>query len=256
VPPGVTPSDTPIPVNTVPPPPPTTDTPTPDPTVVGTNSTAAVGSRVWLDLDQDGVQDPEEGNVVGVTVSLYGSDGTLIDTVVTDANGEYFFTGLPAGDYYIEFDLPTGFSVTAQNAGASDADDSDVNPDTGRTEVFTLAVNEKNPTLDAGLYIAPSALDVGLEPGRYLEPTSLDTIAEPARLPYSLFLPAIGRTQFKSPPTQLSQYAQMYAEIACLMISDLESHGQTVPSKRCIRKDAPFLFTFIFVQRFHASSLF
>ncbi len=49
-----------------------------------------IGNRVWRDSNSNGVQDPGEPPLAGVTVRLYlGS--VLIATAVTDANGEYYF---------------------------------------------------------------------------------------------------------------------------------------------------------------------
>ncbi|MCB9053529.1 MAG: hypothetical protein H6556_29170 [Lewinellaceae bacterium] len=52
-----------------------------------------IGDYVWVDTDQDGVQDPGETPIQGVTVGLY-KNGNLIATDVTDANGKYLFTSL------------------------------------------------------------------------------------------------------------------------------------------------------------------
>jgi len=212
--------------------PPTAPAPTdePDVPVTGSNATASVGSRVWLDANQNGIQDPGEGNILGVKVHLFTADGMFVATQITDANGEYLFTGLPAGEYYIEFELPEGFTVTAQNAGISDEIDNDVDPITGRTEVFTLIEGEQNPTLDIGLFMAPTALEFGTEPGQNLAPTALESISEPGmQFPVSLFLPLVGRNQFKNQPAPLDLFAQLYTEIACVMIADLEKYGQSVP---------------------------
>lgn len=51
-----------------------------------------VGNRVWQDNDSDGIQDPSEPPISGVTVGLYDSTGTLLATDATDANGLYYFT--------------------------------------------------------------------------------------------------------------------------------------------------------------------
>lgn len=50
-----------------------------------------IGNRVWLD-DGDGVQDPSEAPVSGVTVNLYDASNTLIATTTTDTNGRYVFS--------------------------------------------------------------------------------------------------------------------------------------------------------------------
>jgi len=49
-----------------------------------------------LDGDGDGIQDPSEGGIAGVTVILTLPDGSTM-TTVTDANGNYLFDDLPAG---------------------------------------------------------------------------------------------------------------------------------------------------------------
>ena len=56
-----------------------------------------IGNRVWLDANNNGVQDPGESPLVGVTVRLY-QGSTAIGTAVTDANGEYYFVGSTAPD--------------------------------------------------------------------------------------------------------------------------------------------------------------
>lgn len=51
-----------------------------------------LGNRIWEDTDEDGIQDPGEANLAGVVVGLYSNNGTLIDTVTSDANGNYLFS--------------------------------------------------------------------------------------------------------------------------------------------------------------------
>lgn len=51
-----------------------------------------IGDRVWRDLDQDGLQDPHEPPIPGVTVSLWGHG--RIAVAVTDAQGRFFFSSL------------------------------------------------------------------------------------------------------------------------------------------------------------------
>ena len=125
--------------------------------VAGSGSgSSAVGDRIWMDENKNGIQDPGELGVSGVTVNLYTSTGTLVATMQTDANGNYRFNGLDAGTYYIEFVLPNGVVVSPQNAGGDDATDSDIN-DTGRTGNFTLGVLDINLTVDGGVFIAPTS---------------------------------------------------------------------------------------------------
>ncbi|MBK9462530.1 MAG: carboxypeptidase regulatory-like domain-containing protein [Sphingobacteriales bacterium] len=63
--------------------------------------TGSIGDFVWNDLDGDGVQDPSETGLPGVTITLYDSNGDVIATTTTDSNGNYVFEGLPAGDYTV-----------------------------------------------------------------------------------------------------------------------------------------------------------
>jgi protocatechuate 3,4-dioxygenase beta subunit len=73
-------------------------------------ATAALGDRVWIDVDGDGAQDPDEVGVRGATVQLItaGSDGlfgTADDTVAasktTNDNGTYLFDNLAPGAYWV-----------------------------------------------------------------------------------------------------------------------------------------------------------
>ncbi|MCK5919795.1 MAG: hypothetical protein KAG66_02565, partial [Methylococcales bacterium] len=58
-----------------------------------------IGNRVWLDSDANGVQDPDEPPLAGITVQLFDTDGvTLLATAVTDANGEYYFSSAAGTD--------------------------------------------------------------------------------------------------------------------------------------------------------------
>ncbi len=121
---------------------------------------ASLGDYVWHDQNGDGVQDPGEPGVPGVTVTLYTGSGTVVSTTTTDANGEYRFDNLTPGDYYVVFtNLPPELPfITAPNMG-DDASDSDADPATGRTQTVTLSPGEHNPTLDMGiLNVDPSAI--------------------------------------------------------------------------------------------------
>ncbi len=51
-----------------------------------------VGNHVWEDVDGDGIQDPGEAPIADVTVSLYDSNGVLVGTAITAADGSYFFS--------------------------------------------------------------------------------------------------------------------------------------------------------------------
>ncbi|HJX29856.1 MAG TPA: SdrD B-like domain-containing protein [Thermoanaerobaculia bacterium] len=67
----------------------------------GYRGTAALGDRVWYDIDGDGAQDPVESGLAGVTVQLVDDGGNVIATTVTNADGEYAFVDLVAGSYTV-----------------------------------------------------------------------------------------------------------------------------------------------------------
>lgn len=66
---------------------------------------ANIEGVVYIDANNDGVPDPEETPLPGVTLNLTGTDSegeSVSQTTTTDANGVYRFTGLSTGTYTIE----------------------------------------------------------------------------------------------------------------------------------------------------------
>src|SRR5699024_4957125 len=87
----------------------------------------SVGDYVWLDENQDGIQDDWEQGIGGVTVMLeYNESGevtdesmwTLVGTTQTNEAGYYRFNDLGAGYYRVRFQIPEGYTVTQANAGS------------------------------------------------------------------------------------------------------------------------------------------
>jgi protocatechuate 3,4-dioxygenase beta subunit len=123
---------------------------------------AEIGNYVWNDLDQDGIQDPNEVGVAGVTVTLFDASGNPVGTTVTDAYGFYSFEELDPGDYSVGFTLPPNYVFTTQNQGGNDSTDSDVDPTTGQTGTYTLLALDSNMTADAGIYFpTPTTASLG-----------------------------------------------------------------------------------------------
>lgn len=134
--------------------------------LVGLSSTAsaAVGDRVWFDLNRNGIQDPGEPGRPGVTVRLYTAEGELLRTTTTNDQGIYAFTSLNPGAYFIEFVPPLDFTVTTPNAGTNDEVDSDADPTTGRTAVFTLDDFVTDLRWDMGIFQTETDLEPDEEP--------------------------------------------------------------------------------------------
>lgn len=118
---------------------------------------AAIGDRVWYDINLNGIQDSGEINVPGVEVTLYDAGGNPIATDTTNGSGRYFFDTLLPGDYSLGFELPAGYLFSDADQGGNNAADSDADSDTGRTAVTTLVSSEIDRTWDAGLW-KPSSL--------------------------------------------------------------------------------------------------
>jgi uncharacterized protein (DUF2141 family) len=111
----------------------------------------AVGDQVWLDVNSDGVRQPGEP-AGSATVSLLTVAGNVVATTTTDPTGRYQFAGLRSGRYQLEFTgLPAYRTFTERATGTDPALDSDPDPATGRTSVFTLAQGAPNlvPVTDA-----------------------------------------------------------------------------------------------------------
>lgn len=128
----------------------------------------AIGDRIWHDDNADGIQDGGEDSFPGVDVSLLDPDGAVSASSRSDSTGHYLFDDLPAGDYRVRFDVPTGCELTLPGIGNDHAIDSDPSPYVGVTPSITLAPNGSglqrpvaadgavraqliNPTVDAGL---------------------------------------------------------------------------------------------------------
>jgi uncharacterized repeat protein (TIGR01451 family) len=113
-----------------------------------------IGDRVWNDINADGIQDAGEPGTPGITVRLLDASNNIIDTAITDGTGWYRFLGVVAGNYRIEFTSPVGYNFSPLNTdglGLVGPANSDANPATGRSTLFSLSTGEHKHTIDAGL---------------------------------------------------------------------------------------------------------
>lgn len=125
-------------------------------TIVGATN-GSIGQFVWLDNNGNGIFDPGEPGVNGITVQLYDANMNLLATTVTANNnmnqpGYYLFPNLPAGNYFVKF-IPYGpYTITKQEAGVPNG--STPNPVTGVTNEIALAAGQNIITINAGLLTA------------------------------------------------------------------------------------------------------
>ena len=126
---------------------------TPDQTLTATApilvvAPAAITGNAFLDSHCDGSNDYGDPAFKGVTVKLYDGTGNFTGlTSITDANGGYSFGGLASGAYQVRYTLPSGTEYTDGTPGT----DSNVDPVTGFSPVFTLAAGQHDTSHNVGL---------------------------------------------------------------------------------------------------------
>jgi len=82
---------------------------------------ADIGDTIYFDVNQNGVQDPNEPGIENAVVHLY-QGGSLLDTATTGADGTYRFVNLDAGTYEVRTDTTTGALSGATLTGDPDSD--------------------------------------------------------------------------------------------------------------------------------------
>ena len=110
----------------------------------GYEGTNTVAGTIWQDTDGDGVLvGGETGRWAGVTVVLYDTNGNVVATTTTDANGNYSFGNLPDGTYTVDVtDDANVLNGTWKSSGAANTDNnSQADPLT-----VTLAGTRPSPT--------------------------------------------------------------------------------------------------------------
>ncbi len=129
-----------------------------------------IGDLVWLDTDGDGVQDPDETGIAGVTIELLDDSDNVIATAVTDANGHYIFSNDPNGTdsdsqkYGLALSPNTTYKIRIPNASGGSQqsaiqDLSLTSTDTGEGGTPDINDNDGNTSgTDAIISVPPDAL--------------------------------------------------------------------------------------------------
>ncbi len=111
-----------------------------------------IGSSIFVDADADGVHDPGEPGLAGVTVTLLDDNGDIVASTVSDANGNYLFAGLPDGTYTVV--------VTDTANVLADVSTNTADPDGGFDRLSTVTLSGADQlTQDFGF--APAGHDTG-----------------------------------------------------------------------------------------------
>ena len=100
----------------------------------------SIGDRVWLDINQNGIQESGEAGISGIEVILYDQDNQQVASMQTNENGNYFFEKLKPSQYHLKVIIPKGYSMTEQHQ------------DDGNSTRFRLGVAENIADKDFGLY--------------------------------------------------------------------------------------------------------
>ncbi len=77
--------------------------------------TTFVSGTVWRDLDRDGVLDPNEPGLPGVTVQLVNDLGNVVASTTTGPGGSYLFNNVPPGTYTVVETQPSVYGSSTPN---------------------------------------------------------------------------------------------------------------------------------------------
>ncbi len=119
---------------------------------VGEYRSASIGGSVFLDQNDNGVQNSGEANLAGVSVSLLNAAGQPVagETTTTDQTGHYSFTGLNPGSYSVQIAAPTGDVFSPLGTAAPPATDNLANAQ-GVIGGITLVSGENSAGNNAGV---------------------------------------------------------------------------------------------------------
>lgn len=130
-----------------------------------------IGNRVWLDENENGIQDDWEMGVGGACVRLLdGTSREVLNETSTDSNGYYAFEN-PKREVIIQFVKPSAYQFTQSNVGDED-NDSDADTLTGETGI--VQTDSTASFWDAGLTLSeeplstPSPVVTGTPPNWFI----------------------------------------------------------------------------------------
>jgi hypothetical protein len=123
-------------------------------------ASSAIGNTVWMDENENGLQDEGESGINEVSVNLYWINPNQettpikIDSTFTSSmhgrSGQFLFHHLMPGKYQLEFLAPPNMQFTQFKAGDNDAIDSDVDQNSAMTSIIEVDQAQLLPDIDAG----------------------------------------------------------------------------------------------------------
>jgi protocatechuate 3,4-dioxygenase beta subunit len=122
----------------------------------GFYQTAAVGDRVWLDVNGNGTYDAAtDRGLPGATVELLdATTQAVVSQTITLATGDvgsYRFDNVTPGSYRVRFTPPPGYAFVNDAAGSPTVDNDNDAGLNGLTAAFNVVSNTAVPGIDAGV---------------------------------------------------------------------------------------------------------
>jgi len=119
---------------------------------------------VWLDYNNNGIQDTQEPGTNNYIINLYEGNGNFLERAFTNFNdvgeqGYYIFRNLTPGDYYIQVFSQQGVSYAPANA-TDDEMDSDITGKNGpgTSDIIQLESRSFIDKIDIGLILEPATI--------------------------------------------------------------------------------------------------
>jgi SdrD B-like domain/Calx-beta domain len=134
--------------------------------VLGPGAAPYIAGTAFYDDNGDGILQQGENAFPNIEVDLLSGtppNGTVFDRAITDANGNYSFTNLPDGSYYVHFVLPTLMLFSPQGQGNNPAAESYPDPTTGNTAAFAVSAQQgtQDGFVNVGMHTAQPLAFIG-----------------------------------------------------------------------------------------------
>lgn len=138
-----------------------------------------IGNYIWQDLDEDGIQDPNEPPLENMEVALYSDSGNVIATATSNANGNVYFVDssdprLQSGGIWRN-GTPSHVGVATSNGGLTPNTNYQLRINLSQTTVGTATPSPLTQTyLEDGYdYLRDSDGNPALNPGFVTAPISM-----------------------------------------------------------------------------------